>query len=161
MAVLCRNGWPDQLFSFMHRCEIKDFGKKGCTSKAKLPWEMLYGEANCPWCGNPRLSHRLPFQSWPSCQLALVWKGRQTLNERLCLILGAKVGSGLRDGCRGELLRAGMDRSSRLEVGVQPAPWKKGEADRKPSRQITPGERRSESQAHNLGWGETWAVPVW
>lgn len=43
--------------------KLKGFWKKGCTSKAKLPWETSYGEANCPRCGNPRLSHRVCLSS--------------------------------------------------------------------------------------------------
>lgn len=38
MAVLCRNGWPDQLFSFMHRCEIKGIlEKKAALAKLSFP----------------------------------------------------------------------------------------------------------------------------
>lgn len=58
-AALCRDSQADQLFCFMRWCENKRILEKGCTSKA---WEM-YGEANCPRCGNPRLSHRLCLSS--------------------------------------------------------------------------------------------------
>ena len=82
----------------------------------------------------------LPFQSW----LSPIWKGRWTLIERLYFILRAKVGSGLRDNCRGEWLCAGMDGSSRLELRVQPVPWNAGEAEGRHNREVT------------AGWKEEW-----
>lgn len=85
---------------------------------------------------------------------ALIWKGRQALIERLCLILGEKVWCGLQGGMA--VCRDGVEQC--LEVGVQPAPQKAGEAGGKRSKEITPEEV---SHTQNLGGTETRAVPVW
>lgn len=84
------------------------------------------------------------------------------LIERLCLISGAKVGSGLRDGCWGEPAACGDGLEQQPGgCGSSLRPKKAGEAGGKHSREITPGKGRSESQTQNSGRAETWPVPVW
>lgn len=56
---LCFGGTLKQT-SFSFSCtgvKLKGFWEKARTSKAELPWEVLYGDADCLRCRNPRLSH--------------------------------------------------------------------------------------------------------